>query len=222
MNHIVYKTTCTITGKYYIGIHSTNDLDDGYLGSGKLLRRSINKYGANSHIREIIANLKTRKDASNMEKKMVTAELIAEDKMCLNLAPGGEGGDTLSNHPNREAIYAKAARVGPANGMFGKKHTAESILKMSENRSGTESWNRGIRRTEDEKRRISEATKAAMAKPEVRAKYEESRKIAATKIIGRITIWRHGHKKIVPPEEYTEQLKSDGWVRSKAESLFLL
>lgn len=42
--HYVYKTINNITKRYYYGMHSTHDLEDGYLGSGKRLRYSINKY----------------------------------------------------------------------------------------------------------------------------------------------------------------------------------
>jgi hypothetical protein len=34
MKHFIYKTTHT-NGKYYVGRHSTNNINDGYIGSGK-------------------------------------------------------------------------------------------------------------------------------------------------------------------------------------------
>lgn len=38
--HYIYKTTFVVTDKYYIGMHSLAELNDGYLGSGKILKRS--------------------------------------------------------------------------------------------------------------------------------------------------------------------------------------
>ena len=46
--HFIYKTTNLINDKFYIGMHSTDDLNDKYIGSGKRLWYSINKYGINN------------------------------------------------------------------------------------------------------------------------------------------------------------------------------
>lgn len=90
--HIIYKTTCLVTGRYYIGMHSTDNLDDGYLGSGKRLWYSLNKHGRKNHICKIIEHLPSRESLRTREAEIVTEELI-KHPMCMNLALGGGNGD---------------------------------------------------------------------------------------------------------------------------------
>ncbi len=92
--HFIYKTTCSLTGKYYIGMHSTDNLDDGYLGSGKRLRYSIRKYGEENHIREILEHCSSREELASREAEIVNLNEIAKEK-CMNIKEGGSGGWTV-------------------------------------------------------------------------------------------------------------------------------
>ena len=49
----IYKTTNKINQKIYIGKHQSSEYDDKYFGSGKILRRAIEKYGLNNFTNEI-------------------------------------------------------------------------------------------------------------------------------------------------------------------------
>jgi hypothetical protein len=66
--HFIYKTTNLLSGKYYIGMHSTNNLADGYMGSGRRLRYSINKYGEENHKVEILEFVDNRAELIKREE----------------------------------------------------------------------------------------------------------------------------------------------------------
>ena len=73
--HIIYKTTNIVNNKFYIGKHSTTDLDDLYLGSGKYLIRAIKKYGCESFKKEILFIFKTENEAYDKEAELVTKRI---------------------------------------------------------------------------------------------------------------------------------------------------
>lgn len=107
--HIIYKTTCLITKKFYVGMHSTDNLEDGYIGSGKHLWKSVNKYGKENHITEILEMLPNRSELINREKQIVNEDFI-KDKMCMNLMVGGDGGFISDEQQkNRSSIGGKKA-----------------------------------------------------------------------------------------------------------------
>jgi hypothetical protein len=89
--HFIYKTTNLLSGKYYIGMHSTDNLEDGYMGSGKRLRRSLNKYGVENHKREILEFLNSREELKKREEEIVNLNEVAKEN-CMNLKVGGTGG----------------------------------------------------------------------------------------------------------------------------------
>lgn len=89
--HFIYKTTNLLNDKYYYGMHSTDNLNDEYYGSGKRLRRSLNKYGKENHKVEHLEFFPDRKSLADREKEIINLNEIAKGN-CMNLSLGGEGG----------------------------------------------------------------------------------------------------------------------------------
>lgn len=110
--HFIYRTTCLINKRFYIGMHSTDDLNDGYMGSGTRLWFSIRRYGKENHKIEILEFFSNRKALIEREKEIINEELI-KDQMCMNLQPGGCYIDFTKTRAERISIATKAAMARP-------------------------------------------------------------------------------------------------------------
>jgi len=89
MKYLIYKITNTINGRYYIGRHSTNNIDDGYMGSGRAICNAISKYGAHVFTKEIIAESFSKEDLWELEKIIVNEDVVKDPKS-YNMAYGGK------------------------------------------------------------------------------------------------------------------------------------
>lgn len=85
--YTIYKITNKLDGKFYIGKHKTKELDDGYMGSGKLIRRAVKTHGIENFKKEILYIFDNEVEMNEAEKKLV---ILCEES--YNLCPGGEGG----------------------------------------------------------------------------------------------------------------------------------
>ena len=112
MFYTIYKITNILDNKIYIGKHQTKNINDNYMGSGKLIKIAIQKYGIENFKKEILHIFDNEKDMKNKEK-----ELVVLDEMSYNLCDGGKGGfgyinrtGLNNNHKDKEAIYEKVSK----------------------------------------------------------------------------------------------------------------
>lgn len=161
--HYVYKITRVKDGMYYIGMHSTDRVDDEYFGSGTRIRRSIAKYGKDAHTKEILEFLPDRRSLKTREAEIVNEECL-NDPLCMNLALGGFGGCTQISEETRQKM--RLAKLGmkltaehrakiAAKGI-GRNPSEATRLKLSEGRKGK-------KHTDEVKRRIGELVKQVMS-----------------------------------------------------------
>lgn len=88
--YTVYIITNTINSNIYVGVHRTNNLDDGYMGSGKLIKRAIEKYGRDNFTKEYLAIYDNMEDMYEMESQIVNIDYLNSGG-CYNISEGGFG-----------------------------------------------------------------------------------------------------------------------------------
>lgn len=167
MYHIVYKTIRLSTGEYYIGIHSTNDLNDKYMGSGDRIKRIISKYGKDDLQRIILKECASRKEALEHEHQLVTVDLL-EDPLCLNTTVGGKG------NPNGGHSITEGAKSALSSLHRGKVLSEETKRRISESKKGQPSKLKGQQRSNAVRQKISDGLKGRVVSDETKKKLSDA------------------------------------------------
>ena len=144
MIHFVYITTNLIDGKQYIGDHSTNDLNDGYLGSGRpYLQRALRQYGKQNFKKEILEVFPSKKEAFNAQEKYIQKYNTLFPNG-YNLSPtGGLGVRGCFSHSelSKERISQSSKGISRNKN---RKMSDETKQKISISKKGKTAWNKGI------------------------------------------------------------------------------
>lgn len=171
MYYTIYKTYNLINGKEYIGKHQTKNINDNYLGSGKILCNSIVKYGKANFVKDILYVFNTELEMNNKEKELVT-ESYVNCSITYNLCSGGHGGFgyiNSNNHIMNNKIRINNGKIG---GLVGGKIHKNKMINNEEYRkyrisnfiNKCKSKNKGIRfknkkHSDKTKRQMSEKAK---------------------------------------------------------------
>lgn len=207
--HIVYKITNDFDKRYYIGKHSTDDLNDNYFGSGKIILGLINKYGKEHFYKEILKIFNTSFEAFKYEEQLVNEELL-KDINCINLQIGGRGYNNKyddefsaklsSTHKNKILVKDKFGKCFKVNKDDERIKRGELI-----------SVNKGLKRSKEVKQKLSDLHKEICKNPTEKMKnaWKENAKN------------RIGKKLNISPEGKLKQLEANKRPKSNETKLKL-
>lgn len=121
----IYKTTNLLNGKIYIGKKKSPVFIEDYFGSGKLIRRAINQYGAENFQVKLVYWAKTLEELNEKEKFYITFyESHYTSGKGYNIALGGDGGDLINQLPYDEYMEfvdeCRRRSIGKNNPNYGK------------------------------------------------------------------------------------------------------
>jgi len=207
--HYIYKITCLKNNRYYIGMHSTDNLEDVYMGGGKRIKNSVKKHGKDAHKKEILEFFENRDLLRQREVELVNEELL-NDPLCMNLALGGESFSPLLINGEKHLEISILGGIAMKNkiledNIYAIKHGKNSSKVMKKNHE-----ERKIRYDTFTGKNHSKETKEKIG-----TKNSISQKGNKNSQFG--TIWIHhkerGDKKI-NPDDFSKFFK-EGWEKGR-------
>lgn len=160
----VYKITNLINNKHYIGVHKTDNPEDGYMGSGVAIKAAIKKYGKDNFQKDILLITEEKEQAYLFEREQ-TKDFRRNNT--YNMKLGGVGGwsPDASRNGGRSVSLENKIKGGIASYQSGKGiHAYTSDEKKKCGTLGGLA-NKGKPKSEEQKRKISESLRGRKYKP---------------------------------------------------------
>lgn len=131
----IYKTTCLVNGKIYIGQHVlyNDERDDKYLGSGVIFLKVLRKYGKENFKREILRKCETQKELNIWEYVYIKKYHSQNREIGYNIADG-DVNSSLGNCAKSDFVREKIRKAlsGSGNPNFHKKWSEKKRKQMEE------------------------------------------------------------------------------------------
>jgi group I intron endonuclease len=162
--YYIYEIKNKINGKTYIGQrlcpkNKFPETDTKYMGSGKFIKHSENKYGLENFSKLILAVTET-KESINILEKFFIALYRNEGKAEYNISNGGDGGCGSGKlNPFYGKHHSEETRKKLSEVHKGKYPSEETRRKLSETRMGERNHNFGKPLPESVHKKISESEK---------------------------------------------------------------
>ena len=121
----IYITTNNINGKKYIGQHK-GTFNTNYLGSGKLLKRAVKKYGKDNFTVSLIQYANNSDELNELEIKYI-AELKESGQANYNLAKGGNCIGSIYNYMTPDEIKKFKENMSKIQKKIKQYHSPEEL-----------------------------------------------------------------------------------------------
>lgn len=160
MYHYVYLITNIQTNEKYIGKHSTNNLQDGYLGSGVIIQKILSSKKRDCLKKEILQFYNSEEQAYIGQEQYIKQYNAVESDEFYNLCEGGRNHLMTQDIKQKISKKAKERLKNKQNHpMYGKHFSEQSKQKIKETikknyENGYVNPNTGKKLTEEEKEKI--------------------------------------------------------------------
>lgn len=103
----VYITTNLINNKKYIGLKTSDVFVPNYFGSGKIIKKAINKYGKDNFSVEILEECNSIQELKEAERKWIRFYDAQHSNDFYNIAEGGQWGNCIKGMSEKELLSYK-------------------------------------------------------------------------------------------------------------------
>lgn len=136
----IYLTTNLINGRKYIGQKTSSKfLGESYLGSGKILRQAVAKYGSENFKVELIEACESKEELDKRERYHIKVNNAVDSDKYYNIAFDGQSqAHRLSPEERKRASENAKLRVREKNSFYNKHHSEETKRRLAE--SSRRNW----------------------------------------------------------------------------------